>query len=147
MNAVTRQYAVIQIPDFALQAVLRFEPELRDLSVALVDDITPNHDSASVARNHDGEDALRTAKAHILQLTTAALEAGAQPGMSVSQARARSRDLLVRTRSRAAEESAQAILLECAWSISSFVENTTPGLVTIRHCASKGPPCLKIRRT
>jgi protein ImuB len=131
MNTLAPKYAVIQISDFALQAVLRFEPELRERAVALVDDLAPNSSPMAVARNHDGKDAHRTAKAHILQLTAAALKAGAQPGMSVSQARARCRDLLVRARSRVAEESAQAILLECAWSVSSFVENTAPGLVTI----------------
>jgi protein ImuB len=127
--------AVIQIPDFALQAVLRHEPELREQPVALVEDTLPSGASVpDIARNYDGEDAHRTAKAHIIQLTRAALESGVQPGMSVSQARARCRELLVRARSPSAEKSAQAALLECAWSISSFVENTAPGLVTLQLC-------------
>jgi protein ImuB len=128
--------AVIQIPDFALQAVLRHESELRDRPVVLVED-TIQGTSASqpgIARNYDGEDAQRTAKAHIIQLTHAAFHSGVQPGMSVSQARARCRDLLVRSRSLSAEQSAQAALLECAWSVSSFVENTAPGLVTLQLC-------------
>jgi protein ImuB len=126
--------AVIQIPSFALQAVLRHEPELREKPVVLVEDTIQAASQPNIARNYDGEDAQRTAKAHIVQLTRAALNAGVQPGMSVSQARARCRDLLVRGRSPSAETSAQAILLECAWSISSFVENTAPGLATIQLC-------------
>jgi protein ImuB len=130
--------AVIQIPDFALQAVLRHEPELRDKPVVLVEDTIQGTGVSppNIARNYDGEDARRTAKAHIIQLTHTALDASVEPGMSVSQARARCRDLLVRSRSRPAEESAQAALLECAWSVSSFVENTAPGLVTLQLCES-----------
>jgi protein ImuB len=131
MNA----FAVIQIPDFALQAVLRHEPELRDKPVVLVEDtLSPDTSVPNIARNYDGEDAQRTAKAHIIQLTRAALDSGVESGMSVSQARARCRDLLVRSRSLPAEQSAQATLLECAWSVSSFVENTAPGLVTLQLC-------------
>lgn len=126
--------AVIQIPNFALQAVLRHEPELRDKPVVLVEDTIQGPSQPNIARNYDGEDAQRTAKAHIIQLTRAALDSGVQPGMSVSQARARCRDLLVRARSLSAETSAQAALLECAWSVSSFVENTASGLVTIQLC-------------
>jgi len=129
--------AVIHIPDFALQAVLRHEPELRERPVALVDDtLTRGGSVPDIARNYDGEDAQRTAKAHIIQLTQAALDCGVQTGMSVSQGRARCRELLVRSRSPSAEQSAQAALLECAWSISSFVENTAPGLATIQLCES-----------
>lgn len=126
--------AVIQIPNFALQAVLRHEPELRERPVVLVEDTIQGPSQPNIARNYDGEDAQRTAKAHIIQLTRAALNSGVQPGMSVSQARARCRDLLVRARSLSAETSAQAALLECAWSVSSFVENTALGLVTIQLC-------------
>jgi protein ImuB len=130
--------AVIQIPDFALQAVLRHEPELREGPVVLVEDTIQGAGASQpdIARNYDGEDAQRTAKAHIIQLTRVALDAGVQPGMSVSQGRARCRELLVRLRSLSAEQSAQAALLECAWSISSFVENTAPGLVTFQLCES-----------
>src|SRR4029453_6520867 len=127
--------AVIHVPDFELQAVLRHEPELRERPVALVENTIPAATTAShpdIARNYDGEDAQRTAKAHIIQLTRAALDCGVQPGMSVSQGQARCRDLLVRSRSPSAEQSAQAVLLECAWSVSSFVENTATGLVTLQ---------------
>jgi protein ImuB len=126
--------AVIQIPGFALQAVLRHEPELREQPIVLVEETMQAIEQPNIARNYDGEDAQRTAKAHIVQLTSAALAAGVQAGMSVSQARARCRDLLVRKRSPSAEASAQAILLECGWSISSFVENTAPGLITLQLC-------------
>lgn len=128
------RFAVIRLPDFGLQAVLRSEPALQLAAVALVDDTLGGDQATSTpvrARNYDGESAQRTAKAKIIQATRTAGQSGIVAGMTVNQARARCTDLTVRNRSAAAEATAQAALLEGAWLSSSFVEDTAPGIATV----------------
>ncbi len=167
-------FAVVIIPEFALQAALRHEPELHERAVALLDlaaghpersagghrgygaqskddesrciqHRTSNgpliHAAASldverwtlnVGRSH--EDQLR--RATILHCTPAARAAGITPGMTSSQAEARRREVLVRFRSPDAERNAQAALIESAFGVSSFVEDTAPGLCTFEVIAS-----------
>ncbi len=104
-------FAVLFVPDFALQAALRHAPELRDAPVALI--------------------AERTPRARIEQCTAAARAAGVVAGMTPSQALARCAALQVRTRSPDAETSAQATLLDCAVAHSPFIEDTAPGVATM----------------
>jgi protein ImuB len=104
-------FAAIFIPDFALQAILRYTPELRDGAVALIPEKSP--------------------KACIAQTTAAARNAGVVIGMTPSQGIARCRDLIVKTPSQDAERSARAALLDCAFGISPFVEETGEGICTV----------------
>ena len=113
-------FAAISIPDFYLQAVLRHEPVLRGLPVALVDD-----DSA---------------KSPVVQVTGAAKRFGVAPGITSTQAKARCQTMAFRLRSSAQEQSAQEILLECAYAFAAYIESTGPGLCTLDL---RGLPILK----
>lgn len=113
-------FAVIYIPDFSLQAVLRHEPELQNAPVALVND-----DSA---------------KATASQVTAAAREFGVSSGLTSTQAKARCDKIIFRLRSVAQEEAAQEILLECAYLSAAYIESTAPGFCTVDL---RGLPLLK----
>src|SRR5574341_977237 len=101
-------YAVIYIPDFALQAAVRHEPELYDRPIGLVGEAQP--------------------KATLLQMTAAARSAGVQLGMTPTQAMARCRHILIKTRSIAQEKAAHDTLLQCAFCFSPAIESTAPGV-------------------
>src|SRR5687768_121799 len=93
-------FAVLYSPDFSLQAVLRHEPELLSMPVALLQD-----DSK---------------KARIGQVTENAFKLGIVPGMTSTQAKARCEKILFRVRSEAQERIAQEILLECAYASAAY---------------------------
>ena len=114
-------FAVISIPDFSLQSVLRHEPDLRGFPVALVDDDSP--------------------KSPVAQVTDAARRFGVMPGITSTQARARCEKIAFRLRSPAQEEFAQEILLECAYAFAAYIESTAPGICTLDL---RGLPILKI---
>ena len=107
-------FAVLSVPDFSLQAVLRQEPELRCGSVALVDAAGPN-----------------LARTLVLECTAPARDAGVCAGFSAPQAMARCRELILKPRSLSAEQSADDILLQTAYAFSPHLEHTAPGVVTI----------------
>ncbi|HWD91973.1 MAG TPA: DNA polymerase Y family protein [Verrucomicrobiae bacterium] len=104
-------FAVIFIPNFSLQAVLRHEPESRARAVALVDPKLP--------------------KPILVQLTPAARACGVCEGLTPSQAMARCGELIIKPRSPAQEESATEILLQTAYAFSPGIEATAPGVCTI----------------
>jgi protein ImuB len=74
----------------------------------------------------------REKKPIILELNQAAQSAGVAAGMTPSQALARCLDLLILPRSFQQELSVQEILLERAFSLSPYVEETAPGLCTVQ---------------
>ena len=104
-------FAVIFIPNFSLQAVLRHEPDLRARPVALVDS--------------------KLLKPAIVQLTSAAQSLGVCEGLTASQAMARCAELLIKSRSPAQEESATEVLLQTAYAFSPNIESTALGVCTI----------------
>ncbi len=104
-------FAVIFIPNFSLQAVLRHEPESRERAVALVDPELP--------------------KPILVQLTAAARARGVCEGLTPSQAMARCAELVIKPRSRAQEESATEVLLQTAYAFSPNIEFTAPGVCTM----------------
>jgi protein ImuB len=106
------KYAVLWAPDFALQAVLRPEPELRLQPVALITEQGP--------------------RGRVFQATFSALQEGVLAGMAPSQAQARCPRLLFKTRSPAAEDCAKAAMLECALGVSPWVEDTGAGVCSLR---------------
>jgi hypothetical protein len=77
-------FATVYLPNFYLQAALRYEPDRAHAPVALI----------------DGE----AAKAIIIELNEAAARVGVTIGMTPSQGLARHLPLLIRTRSRAQEK-------------------------------------------
>jgi protein ImuB len=112
-------FAVIFIPNFSLQAVLRHDPELRERAIALVDPAVP--------------------RPVIVQLTSAAQSCGACEGLTASQAIARCAELIIKPRSLAEEQSATEVLLQTAYAFSPNIESTAPGVCTMEL---KGLPFL-----
>jgi protein ImuB len=104
-------FAVIFISNFSLQAVLRHEPDLRPLPIALVDP--------------------QATKSIITQSTSAAQACGVCEGLTASQAMARCAELIIKPRSPAQEESATEVLLQTAYAFSPNIESTAPGVCTI----------------
>jgi protein ImuB len=103
-------FAVIYIPNFELQSVLRHEPGWQDQPVLLI----------------DGE-----VDEAVFQCSAAAQPFGIEPGMTSPQAMARCPQVIIKTRSSAQEQSATEILLQCAYSFSPRIEATAPGVCTL----------------
>ncbi len=103
-------FAVILLPQFRLQAALRFREELHEQAVAITDETD--------------------SKARVLEISEAAAKAGVVPGLSSSQALARCSALTLLSRSPAQETAAQSSLLEIAGTLSPEVEATADGYVT-----------------
>jgi len=104
-------FAVIRIPDFALQAALRHEPELWLRAVAVMDE--------------------REKKATVFQMTRPARDAGVREGLTSTQALARCAEVLIKSRSLSQEKTAQEILLQTACEFSPRIEATAAGLCTM----------------
>src|ERR1051325_210753 len=104
-------FAVIHIPNFSLQSVLRHEPELRSRAVALIDPQLP--------------------KPIIVELTSTARQRGVEEGLTASQAMARCGELIIKTRALACERSATEVLLQTAYAFSPAIEDTALGVCTM----------------
>ncbi|MGA7292728.1 MAG: DNA polymerase Y family protein [Terriglobales bacterium] len=103
-------FACIFIPDFSVQAIIRFEPELRACAVAVL--------------------AGRPPLEKVLALNEKARQMSVDSGATRSQLEAWE-NLVLRPRSELQETSAQAALLDCAQSFSPEVEDTLPGIVLL----------------
>ncbi len=104
-------FAVVLLPNFRLQAALRFREELHVRPVAIVEANDP--------------------KAGILEINGAAQTAGVTPGQTSTQALARCPALTILPRCPAQEQSAQAALLEIAGTLSPETEATADGYCTV----------------
>ena len=102
-------FTVIQLPDFSLQAFLRFNPALRGEPLAVL----------------VGEGR----RAVIAQASPAAH--GIRPGMTAAQALADFPRLQLVSPSPESEREADALLLTAAWALSPRVELTAPGRCTV----------------
>jgi protein ImuB len=105
-------FATMYLPNFCLQAAMRHQPELCEKPVALIEE----HERKPI----------------IIQLNAAAENAGIRKGMTPSQALARSLRVVIKVRSLMQEKSIQEILLHYAFTLSPFVEDTAPGICTVR---------------
>ena len=105
-------FATIYLPNFYLQAATRHEPELWATPVALIEE--------------------QEKKPLIVQLNEAAQKAGIRKGMTPSQALARSLQVVIKVRAEMQEKSVQQILLQHAFTLSPFVEDTAPGVCTVQ---------------
>jgi hypothetical protein len=105
-------FATIYLPNFYLQAALRYEPQLRTKPVALIEE----HERKPI----------------VIQLNAAAEAAGVRKGMTPSQALARYLQVAIKVRARVQEKSIAEILLQSAFMLSPFVEATAPGIATIQ---------------
>jgi len=104
-------YAVVHLPEFALQAALRGAPELRREAVALVD---PDRSPPRVCA-----------------VTPPARERGVAEGLTPTQAMARCEGVRIRHRSAARESEASDAVLQCAFGFSPHIEASGPGLLTL----------------
>jgi len=103
-------FACIFIPDFSVQAIIRFEPELRARSVAVLTGRSPLE--------------------KVVALNERARQSGVDVGATKSQLEAWG-NLVLRARSESQETSAHAALLDCAQSFSPEVEDASPGTVLL----------------
>ena len=116
------RFASLLIPDFYLQAALRDH-------VLSAEPCLPNDPDFRKAAALIDE---REKKPVILQLNQAAQSAGVTAGMTPSQALARCLELLILPRCLQQEPAVQEILLERAFTLSPYVEETAPGLCTVQ---------------
>src|SRR5579863_10202630 len=94
-------FACIYVPDFAVESILRAEPELRSQAVAVL----------------EGKPPLQT----ILSGNEAARRAGVLPGMTKLQVEGCA-EIALRERSELQESTAHQALLDCVQSFSPRVE-------------------------
>ena len=104
-------FAVVYIPQFSLQAVLRHEPGLWSQPVGLVDPA----ERPPV----------------ICDLTEPARALGITPGFTPTQAMARCGTVLIRQRALPQENAAMRAILQCAYAFSPNLEATAPGVCTL----------------
>ena len=103
-------FGCIHIPNFVCQAVLRLEPEIRVLAVAIVEGVPPF--------------------VHVTALNTRARKAGLFDGMTKTEAEGY-KDVVFRERSPDIERSAHAALLDCAQKFSPRIEDVQPDTVIL----------------
>lgn len=105
-------YAVLHVPGFRLQAVLRFRPADARAPLALVD---------AAGR-----------RSVVVDVNAAARRAGVGIGLSSAQALARCAALALLPREPAQEEAARTVLLQTAAALAPEIEDTAEGLCTLR---------------
>jgi len=103
-------FCCIFIPDFPVEAILRFESELRARPVAVLMGRPPLE--------------------KVFALNEKSRQAGVEAGATRAQLEAWS-ELILRTRSLSQEESAHAAVLDCAGLFSPEVEDTAPDTVLL----------------
>jgi protein ImuB len=136
-------FAVIYIPFYALQCAQQkrvleksalkkerseqlsfdtIETDFQEVGEhSLLDDTSS--DSPAALLNQEGM--------HVIELNHAAEHAGIHPGMSTSQALARTSELILEKRSLTNEQHLQNALLQLAYRYSPFIENSAPGICTL----------------
>jgi protein ImuB len=128
VNLRDKRIACLLVPDFAVAAIARANPELRERPFALTRMPTPRR-----ATGNSGGLGRKPAEyqphSELSNVSPAARTAGLRPAMTVAQARALLPDLFVTHPSSAAESSAAGALLDAAESISPVVEEGAPGCV------------------
>ncbi len=103
-------FAAIFIPNFIVQAIVRFEPELLIRPLAIIAGQPPNFKVAAMNK-----------LAHRLGVTAGMTKASAEQFANI----------LFRQRSPAQEDAAHRALLDAAWSVSSLVEDTAPNTLLL----------------
>ena len=106
-------FAAIYIPDFAVEAIVRLKPELRERAVAVLEGTPP--------------------LVRVVAVNDRAAEAGLEPGTTKVKAEelAAACNGMLAMRSLQQEESAQSALLDVASAFSPRVEATAPGIAVL----------------
>src|SRR5215471_2123365 len=118
----SKRIACILVADFAIAAIMRANPELRESPFALLRMPT----SRSPGINSGRQSITYQPHSELSHVSPAARTAGLRPGMTVAQARALIPDLIVMRPSAAAEKSAADALLDVAESMSPVAEAGMP---------------------
>ncbi len=106
-------FAVIDIPDFDLQAVVRTTSTPVGRPIVLVNEGGGNRQT------------------RVIRMDNRARELAIKEGMTLAQALARSPELTVRTPSPSAEQLAASALLDVAWALAPRVEQSSPSRCTV----------------
>src|SRR5438105_4933716 len=106
-----RRIACIIVPDFPIAAIARANPDLRNAPLAISQSLAPH--------------------AQLSAISPRARKAGVRPSMTIAQARSVLSNLIVVSRSEAAERSAIDALTDVALCVSPLVEPGTDGRVWI----------------
>jgi protein ImuB len=136
-------FAVIYIPFYALQCARqkrlleKCALENKPLDQLFLELVEP--DSSTVEEQKVFDDTSSASPAalldqegmHVIELNHPAEDAGIHPGMSTSQAVARSSELILYKRSPANEQHLQNALLQLVFRYSPFIENSAPGICTL----------------
>jgi nucleotidyltransferase/DNA polymerase involved in DNA repair len=127
----TKRIACVLVADFAVAAITRANPELRDRPIALIRVPTTRSGGSlmSIASGLVHKSAAYQPHNELSHVSPSARAAGLRPAMTVAQARALSPDLIVTRPSPAAERSAADALLDVAESMSPVAEEGPPGCV------------------
>jgi nucleotidyltransferase/DNA polymerase involved in DNA repair len=132
-----KRIACVLVTDFAVAAITRANPELRERPFALIRMPTTRSlmtNSSGLVSKPAASGILRKPAAYqphseLSHVSPAARAAGLRPAMTVAQARALVPDLIITHPSPAAERSAADALLDVAESMSPVAEEGTPGCV------------------
>jgi nucleotidyltransferase/DNA polymerase involved in DNA repair len=132
-----KRIACVLVADFAVAAITRANPELRDRPFALIRMPTAQSHTGwkpvPLAMNNSSGPVRKPAgyqpHSELSHVSPSARAAGLRPAMTVAQARALIPDLIVTRPSSAAERSAADALLDVAESISPVTEEGAPGCV------------------
>jgi len=126
--SATKRIACVLVADFAIAAITRANPDLRDCPFALIR--MPTARSPLSNSNGSGRNAAPyQPHSELSHVSSVARAAGLRPAMTVAQARALIPDLFVASPSAAAERSAADALLDVAESMSPLAEEGAPGCV------------------
>ncbi|HWA24654.1 MAG TPA: DNA polymerase Y family protein [Lacunisphaera sp.] len=104
-------FAVLCVPAFALQAILRVEPALAGKPLAL---LVPGRRGQVIEECNE-----------------LAIAEGVSPGYSAPRAQARCPGIILRPRQPDLESDARDTLLAAAFGITAYVESTAPGICTL----------------
>jgi nucleotidyltransferase/DNA polymerase involved in DNA repair len=104
-------FACVYIPDFAVEAIVRVEPELREQAVAVVEGKAP--------------------LLHVIATNERARQLGVEVGMTQVQAQGYAASLELRRRSLLQEQAAHAALMDCACAMSPRVHGQAPDTVLV----------------
>jgi nucleotidyltransferase/DNA polymerase involved in DNA repair len=119
-----KRIACVLVADFAVAAITRANPELRDRPFALL-----RMPTTRTPINNSSKPAAYQPHSELSHVSPIARAAGLRPAMTVAQACALIPDLIVTRPSAAAERSAADALLDVAESMSPVAEEGTPGCV------------------
>src|SRR5690348_7837548 len=118
-----KRIGCVLVADFAIAAITRANPQLRDLPFALLR--MPTARSSNSNGLH--KPAAYQPHSELSHVSPVARSVGLRPAMTVGQARALIPDLIVMHPSSAAERSAAEALFDVAESMSPVIEEGIPG--------------------